>query len=111
MRSMPSASSRCSSRVSRSGLILAWETFLATATLLPRSESHGGGTVGEVADSSPIDEVDEVVQELVGVPGVLAGRAGALGLLRIIGLLGWERVRECVGEGVGDGEEGREREG
>lgn len=63
-----------------------------------------------------MDEADEVAQGLAGVLGVLAGRAGALGLglgllLRMMGLLGWERVREWAGEGVGDGEEGRERGG
>lgn len=90
MRSMPSASSRCSRRVSRSGLILVWEAFLEIATLPPKSESHGGCIAGGVPDSSPIDEVDEVAQGLAGVLGVLAGRAGALGLglLRMIGLLG-----------------------
>lgn len=109
---MPSTSSRCSKRVSRSGLILLWEAFLETATLPPRSESHGGCIAGGVPDSSPMDEVDEVAQGLVGVLGVLAGKAGALLLLlRIIGLLGCERWREWVGEGVGDGEEGRERGG
>lgn len=79
--------------MNRSGLILAWETFLAIATLPPRSENHGGGTVGGLPESSPMDEADEVAQGLVGVLGILAGRAGAgalglLLLLRIMGLLG-----------------------
>lgn len=89
---MPSACSRCSRSVSRSGLILVWEAFLVTAILPPRSESHGGGCAGGgVPGSSPIDEADEVVHGLAGVLGDLAGRAGApmLGLLlRIMGLLG-----------------------
>ncbi len=67
-------------------------------------------------DSSPMDDADEVAQGLAGLLRVLAGRAGALGLgllllLRIMGLLGCERLREWVGEGVGDGEEGWERGG
>lgn len=72
---------------------MAWETFLATATLPPRSENHGGCTAGGVSDSSPMEEADDVAQGLAGVLGVFAGRAGGLGLgllllLRITGLLG-----------------------
>lgn len=59
-----------------------------------------------------MDEADEVAHGLAGVLGVLGGRAGAVRPgLRTIGLLGWERLKEWVGEGVGDGEEGRERGG
>lgn len=93
-----------------------WESFLVTAILPPRSESHGGCTAGAVSDSSPMDDAKEGVHGLGGVLMVLAGRAGAqsmgLGLqLRIMGLLGWERLMECVGEAVGDGEEDRDRDG
>lgn len=112
MRSMPSASSRCSTTVSRSGLILLWEAFLEMAILPPRSESQGGGAAGGEPGSSPTEEADEVALGLAGLLGFLAGRAGALGLgVRTTGLLGWERLKEWVGEGAGDGEEGRDRGG
>lgn len=107
---MPSASSRCSRIVSKSGLILEWDNFLATATFPPRSASHGGCTAGGVPASSPTDEADEEAHGLAGVLTVLAGRGGGPGLLlvlRITGLPGWDLFREWVGEG----EEGRERGG
>lgn len=93
-----------------------WESFLVTDILPPRSESQGGCIAGEQPDSSPRDDADEMAHGLGGGLKVLAGRAGALRtglglLLRTKGLLGWERLRECVGEAVGDGEEGRERDG
>lgn len=93
-----------------------WDSFLVTAILPPRSESQGGCTAGGEPGSSPKDDADEVAHGLGGGLKVLAGRAGALRmglglLLWINGLLGWERFRECVGEAVGEGEEGRERDG
>lgn len=105
VRSMPSASSLCSSKVSRSGLILEWDAFLVTATLPPRSESHGGAT------DAPASSAEEL-RGLLGVLGILAGRGGAGPVAhRVTGLLGWERVSECVGERVGEGDEGTESGG
>lgn len=87
-----------------------------TAILPPRSDSHGGCTAGAVSDSSPMEDAKEGAHGLAGVLIVLAGRAGALSMglglqLRIMGLLGWERLMECVGETVGDGEEDRDGDG
>lgn len=93
--------------VNKSGLIFEWDTFLATATLPPRSDNHGGCTDEGVPASSPTEEADEELHGLAGVLGVLAGRGGGPGLLlvlRITGLLGCDLFIEWVG----DGEEGRE---